>query len=321
MSIQAINPLYIMKILLEKTNQINPMTSRGIIAELNKYDICLDRKTVYNSIENLNLFGLDIKQSKVKPKGFYVASREFDIPELKILVDAVQSSKFISEKKSIELINKIKTLTDNHSAAALQREVYITNRVKSGNEKIYYNIDKLHRAISEKSKISFQYSEYSLSKRLVARKDGKEYVYYPYALIWEDEYYYLVVYDERHESYVHFRTDKMKNINVLDEKAVAPKNPLDIALYAKQIFSMFGGDVMPVRIEADNHLVGVFIDKFGRDIIISPNSDKFQTVVKVAISNAFISWLFQFGNHVQVIEPLDVVEKIKTHIEELSNIY
>ena len=185
-----------MAILLDNTNGDFPMTSTQIIDKLRKYDVSAERKSIYDAIEDLKQFGIDIKQSKVKPRGFYVASREFDIPELKLLVDAVQSSKFITEKKSYELINKIKALTDNHSAVALQREVYITNRVKSSNEKIYYNIDKIHQAIAEHRKISFQYCEYSLKKRLVTRKDGKEYMYSPYALIWEDEYYYLVVYDD-----------------------------------------------------------------------------------------------------------------------------
>ena len=318
---QNIKQLYIMKFLLDYTDQEHPMTSTQIINELKQYDIQAERKSIYEAIENLGLFGLDIKLSKVKPKGFYIASREFDIPELKLLVDAVQSSKFITEKKSVELINKIKTLTDVYSAAALQREVYISNRVKSDNERIYYSIDTIHRAISEKCKISFQYCEYSLNKRLAIRKNGKEYVYSPYALIWEDEYYYLVVYDERHESYVHFRTDKMKNITVLDEKAATPKIPLDIALYAKQVFSMFGGNVVSVTIDVSNYLLGVFIDKFGKDIIIRQNKDSFQTTVKVAVSNAFLAWIFQFGNDVKVIEPPSVIEKIKAHIQELSDNY
>lgn len=175
--------LIIMSILLDKTNQDYPMTSSLIIEELKKYGVSAERKSIYEAVDNLCQFGLDIKQSKVKPKGFYVSSREFDIPELKLLVDAVQSSKFITHKKSVELINKIKTLTDKHSAAALQREVHIANRVKSTNEKIYYSIDKIHQAIAEQRKISFQYCEYSLWKTLVARKDGKEYVYSPYSLI------------------------------------------------------------------------------------------------------------------------------------------
>jgi len=313
--------LYIMRILLDYTNQDYPMTSTQIIDELKKFGISAERKSVYEVIDNLSFFGLDIKQSKVKPKGFYVASREFDIPELKLLVDAVQSSKFITEKKSIELISKIKTLTDNHSAAALQREVYIANRVKSSNEKIYYNIDKIHQAIAEHRKISFQYCEYSLKKRLVTRKDGKEYVYSPYALIWEDEYYYLVVYDDRHDSYVHFRTDKMKNITIMNEGAVYPDSPLDIGSYAKHVFSMFGGDIVPVTIEAVHSLVGVFIDKFGKDIVIIQNENTFHTTINVVVSSAFLSWLYQFGKDVQVINPPDVVEKIRNQITELNLLY
>lgn len=318
---RSMNNLYIMKVLLDKTNQDFPLTSKGIIDELSFYGITIERKAVYEAVENLKHFDIDIKQSKVKPKGFYIAAREFDIPELKLLLDAVQSSKFMTKKKSIELIDKIKRLTDIHSAEKLQREIHISNRVKSDNEKIYYNIEKIHQAIGEKREIAFQYCSYSMSKRLVTRKGGKYYTYSPIALIWNDEYYYLVVYDDKHNDCIHFRVDKMKNIEVLSEEAARPDNSLDIGLYAKQIFSMFGGEVENVTLRADNSLIGVFIDKFGKDISIIKNENTFDVTVKAAVSTSFFGWLFQLSDKVKIIEPACVLEKYLEQIEKTKEVY
>lgn len=318
---RSMNNLYIRKVLLDKTNQDFPLTSKGIIDELSFYGITIERKAVYEAVENLKHFSIDIKQSKVKPKGFYIAAREFDIPELKLLLDAVQSSKFITKKKSIELMDKIKQLTDIHSAKKLQREIHISNRVKSDNEKIYYNIDKIHQAIGEKKKITFQYCSYSMSKRLVTRKGGKYYTYSPIALIWDDEYYYLVVYDDSHKDSINFRVDKMKSIEILDEKAAKSHNSLDIGLYANQIFSMFGGEVENVTLRADNSLIGVFIDKFGKGISIIKNENTFDVTVKAAVSTSFFGWLFQLSDKVKIIEPACVFEKYLEQIEKTKEVY
>lgn len=321
MNKHSMHILYIMKILLEKTNQDTPLTSKGIIDELSHYGINIERKAIYNTVDNLIAFGIDIKQSKVKPKGYYVASRDFDIPELKLLIDAVQSSKFITEKKSIELINKIKQLTDKNSADKLQRNVQISNRVKSINEHIYYNIDKIHLALSQKKKISYQYCEYSLNKELITRKDGKYYVYNPISLIWDDEYYYLIVYDDRHDSFLHFRTDKMRNVEILDDSIVIPETPFIAADYAKQVFSMFGGEPHEVTLRVSNSLIGVFIDKFGKDIIITKNKETFDVTVNVAVSSSFFGWLFQLGNKAKIIKPVSVIDKYLEQIQITKDNY
>lgn len=314
MAKRSMHNLYIMKILLDKTNQDYPLTSKGIIDELSCYGITIERKTVYQVIDTLKTFGVDIKQSKAHPRGYYVASREFEIPEIKLLLDAVQSSKFITSKKSMELIEKIKQLTDKYSAQKLQREIHIANRVKAENETIYYNIDKIHLAIADKKKISFQYSQYALNKELVLRKNGKRYKYSPIALIWDDEYYYLVVYDSERDYYVHFRTDKMKNIEILEEAAIKSKNSMNIGKYAKQVFSMFGGDIENVTLRVDNALIGVIIDKFGKEITIRRDEDSFNVTVQVAVSSSFYGWLFQFSNKVKILSPEHVAEKYREQL-------
>ncbi len=318
---RSMNNVYIMKVLLEKTNQDNPLTSQGIIDELKKYGMKLERKTIYEAIDNLITFGIDIKQSKVKPKGFYVAANDFDTPELKLLIDAVQSSKFITEKKSIELIDKIKKQTDIYTAEKLQRNVHISSRVKSNNEHIYYTIDKIHQAIAENKRISYQYCEYNLNKNLVTKKAGRYYEYNPVALIWDDEYYYLVVYDDKHDNYIHFRTDKMKNAKILDIHRVLPSEDFNAANYAKQIFSMFGGETSEVTLRVDNSFIGVIIDKFGKDIAIVKNDKTFDVTVNVAVSNSFFGWLFQLGPKVKIISPTSVIEKYADTLTETTAQY
>ena len=314
--------LYIAKILMENTNEDNPMTANLLIAKLSEYGVLVERKTIYSAVDTLIAFGYDIQNSKAEPKGYYIASRDFELAEIKLLVDAVQSSKVITQKKSIELINKIKKLTDVNSARRLQRQVVISGRAKMANERVYYSIDAIYEAIAKGKKISFQYCEYDINKNLVPRKDGKVYVYTPSILIWDDERYYLVAYDSRHNSYTHFRADKMINVKVLNEEADKPKKELDAARYTKSVFSMFHGDFEDVVIAADNKLIGAFLDKFGMDTIVKRYSDtEFEIKVQVAVSNTFFAWLFQYGNMVKILSSENVAEKYKEHIKNTLELY
>lgn len=314
--------LYIAKILLDRTNFDHPLTANQLISELGEWGVAIERKSIYSSIETLQTFRMDIEHSKVDPKGYYIASRDFELPEIKLLVDAVQSSKFITKKKSIELINKIKTLTDKYSVSTLQRQIVVSGRVKTENERVYYCIEAIHEAIAKDKQISFQYCEYDIHKNLVPRKDGKLYVYTPCLLLWDDDYYYLVAYNSNHESYTHFRTDKMQNVTIECADADKPKVDLDIARYSMSIFSMFSGNFEKVTIVAQNNLIGAFLDKFGLDIILHRHSDtEFSVTAKVAVSNTFFAWLFQFGDMVAVVSPSHVVQNYKKQMEKNINLY
>ena len=314
--------LYLLKILNESTNENNPLTAESLITRLSEYGAQMERKSIYSAVDTLVSFGYDIQNSKSDPKGYYMASREFEMAEIKLLVDAVASSKVITHKKSIELINKIKKLTDENNAKKLQRQVVVTGRAKTENERVYYSIDAIHEAIAAGRKISFKYCEYDINKTLIPRKDGRVYVYTPSLLIWDDERYYLVAYDAKHDSYTNFRADKMIDVSVLDETADVPKTMMDAAIYAKSVFSMFQGEYMDVLIAADNRLIGAFLDKFGMDIMLRRHSDReFAVKVNVALSTTFFAWLFQYGDMATIVSPKKVADEYVKHIKKVLAAY
>ena len=264
---QKLKLLYLLKILFEKTDTDHTLTVPEMISELKKYDISAERKSIYDDLESLKTFGIDILCRKTKTYDYYIASRSFELAELKLLADAVASSKFITEKKSRELIKKIGSLTSSHEAQYLKRQVYVAGRVKTINEKIYYNVDKLHQAISTNQQISFKYFEYTVDKKKRYRNDGNKYTASPYALMWDDENYYLISNYEKHEGITHFRVDKMEDIEILDVKSIQ-NDDINIGEYAKKVFSMFGGEEAILRVMFDNSLLGVVIDRFGKNTII-----------------------------------------------------
>lgn len=315
--------LYLMRIFLTETDEEHPLTINDIIIKLANYGISAERKTVYADIETLRQFGIDIKMQKTKTFDYFVASRDFELPELKLLVDAVQSSKFITEKKSHELIKKIESLTSRHEANKLQRQVFVTNRVKTINEGIYYNIDHLHEAIAEGKMVSFRYFEYTVEKQKQFRRNGELYIASPVALAWDDENYYLIAYSERYNGLVHYRVDKIESITIMEEDEKSPdKGCFDLASYAKMVFGMFGGDEVFVKLRFDNSLVGVVIDRFGKDVpIMKEDETHFIIAIDVAISPVFIGWLFQFGNKVKVLAPLALVEEIEYRAQSILDNY
>ena len=314
--------LYIMKILFEKSDERHTLSATDINRLLQNYGMEADRKTVYSDIETLREFHIDIIQVKGTNGGYYIGSREFELPELKLLVDAVQSSRFITQKKSVQLIRKIESLTSAGQARQLDRQVYIPNRVKTMNESIYYNVDEIHRAISEEKKISFLYSEYKLDKKLHLRRNGERYAVSPYLLLWNDGHYYLVAYYERYGGLSHFRVDKMSRITMEPENREKLRQKLDPAEYANRMFDMFGGDVQGVVVEFDEGLVGVVVDRFGRDVFISEARDgKFTAHLKVAVSPAFLSWVFQFGKKAKIISPPSVAQKLVQMAQEVAERY
>lgn len=311
---QRVKALYLMKILLELTDEEHILSMGQIIEELDKYQVSAERKSIYEAFEALRMFGLDIVSVKGKNGGYYIGSREFELPELKLLVDAVQSSKFITEKKSLELIKKIENLGSKYQAQQLQRQVFVANRIKTMNESIYYNVDAIHSAIAQNSMITFQYWKWNVNKEMELNRNGQVYQLSPWGLTWDDENYYLVAYDSEAQIIKHFRVDKMKNIRVTgqEREGKADFKKLDMAKYSKQVFGMFSGEAESVKIRFDNNLAGVMIDRFGKNIIIQKVSDAYSEIrVDVVLSQQFYGWLFGLGNKVRLIEPQRGVEEMK----------
>lgn len=300
-----------MKILLEQTDEEHSLTVPQMIAELSKVGISAERKSIYDDLEYLQLFGLDICSTKTKTTNYFVASRDFELPELKLLVDSVQASKFITHKKSLELISKIEKLTSRHNARQLQRQVFVTNRVKTFNERIYYNVDKIHEAIAENKQITFKYFGLDVNKKKVYGKDGNLYHESPVSLTWDDENYYLITYKEKYDSYVHYRVDKMENIELSEEDRVLSEKPFDLSIYSKSMFQMYSGEETDVTIQFENELVGVVYDRFGVDVpIIKTDETHFICNVKVAVSPHFLSWIISFGSRAKIVSPDWVQEQL-----------
>ncbi len=317
--------VYIMKMLLENTDEEHPMTMQDILDTLNEYGISAERKSVYNDIEQLILFGLDIiKERTDKSFVYYIGRRRFETAELKLLVDSVQSARFITEKKSNELIKKIEALTCKYEATKLQRQVFVTERVKSDNEQILYNIDALHNAVTSNSRITFKYFNWNVKKKAELRHDGREYIMSPWALTLSDENYYLVAYDEERDGIRYFRVDKMLNIELTGEprKGLAKFQRFDIAAYAKKRFHMYDGDERTVKLVCDNRMAGVIIDRFGKDIMIHPvDENHFSVNVEVAVSDQFFGWVASMCEGIRIEGPADVVERMKGTVERLCSQY
>ena len=322
LSHQKLKLLYLMKILTEKTDEEHTLTVPQMIAELSRYGVSAERKSIYSDLEYLRLFGLDICSRKTKTHDYFVASRDFELPELKLLVDSVQSSKFITHKKSLELISKIEKLTSAANAKRLHRQVYVSNRVKTFNETIYYNVDKIHEAIAENKQITFKYFEMNVDKKKVYRKNGDLYRESPVALSWDDENYYLITYKQKYDNYVHYRVDKMEGIEITDDARVLDDKPFDLSEYTKETFGMFSGEGTNVSIKFENELVGVVLDRFGVDVRISKEDEKhFVCRVKVAVSPQFLAWVFSFGNRAEIISPDSVVDEMRRMISEVKGKY
>ena len=310
---------------MERTDENHSITMPEIISALEAYGISAERKSIYSDMESLRTYGLDIV-GEAEGKTFYyrVVDRTFELAELKLLVDSVQSAKFITEKKSNELIKKIENLSSKYEAQQLQRQVYTSNRIKTLNESIYYNVDLLHDAINENSQIKFHYFQWNVDKKMELRKDGAYYVVSPWGLSWDDENYYLIAFDATANKIKHYRVDKMLHIELTGEKREGKDHfdKFDMALYAKKMFGMFAGEEENVKIECHNRLAGVIIDRFGKDVtMIKKDIDHFTVNVKVAVSKQFLAWVMALGNDAKIIGPDLVVQQVKDELTRLCELY
>lgn len=318
---QKMKLLHILRVLNEKTDENHYLTAAQLIEELDKAGIRAERKSIYSDIEELIDYGYDIIHIKSRTNGgYYMGSRDFELAELKLLVDAVQSSKFITKKKSEDLIKKIEKLTSVYEAKNLQRQVYVQSRIKTDNESIYYNIDDIHNAIQNNKKIKFQYMDWTVTKELKPRKNGQWYEVSPYALIWAEERYYMVGYSALDEEIRHYRVDKIGKVTILDEKREGMENPgtFDVASYSNKIFGMYGGEAESVTIGFPEKLIGVFIDRFGKDIDIRKWDDGYLSVrVSVILSGQFYGWISGLGKEVKIMAPERVREEYCNYLQEV----
>ncbi len=322
---QKLKIVYLMKILLDKTDETHSITMQEIISLLETYGICAERKSIYSDIESLRLYGMDIIGEKQdRTFCYHIGNRRFELAELKLLVDSVQSAKFITAKKSNELIKKIEGLASKYEASQLHRQVYVAGRIKTMNESIYYNVDKIHAAIGENRRITFQYYQWDVHKKMVLRRDGALYEVSPWALSWDDENYYLIAFDSQENKIKHFRVDKMLHIEVTKDKREGKYHfrKFDMAAYARKTFGMYRGEEENVKLVCANELAGVMIDRFGKDFILIPVDEEHFTVnVRVAVSRQFLAWVIGLGEGVQIVEPQSVIDKMKQEIERLMNQY
>ncbi len=316
--------LYIIKMLQEKSDEAHPIKMEAILEMLDREGIKAERKSIYNDMDTLRDFGYDIMLTKGKNGGYFLAYRDFDVAELKVLVDAVQASRFITTKKSKELIGKITTLAGEHEAKNLKREVYVMNRIKSENEAIYYNVDKIHSAIEDNKQITFKYLEYSVNKEAVPRRNGKTYKVSPRALAWNEEKYYLIAYDAEADLIKNYRVDKIKDITVTEESRIILEKDrnFDVAEYCNRAFGMYCGDDETITVRFPNHLIGVVIDRFGKEVnIYNSGDDSFETRLNVSVSPQLFGWLTGLGADVKIVRPERVVEQYKQYIQEIMKQY
>lgn len=314
---RVVRILYIIKVLWEETDEAHPMSASRISKRMAQYGVGCERKAVYRYLEELAEFGFDIVRTR---QGAYLASRQFELPELKLLADAVQASKFITAKKSEELISKLGKLLSRHDSDRLRRQIYIKNRAKTMNESIYYNVDAVFEGIQRNCQITFTYWNWNMKKEMQIKHNGKEYVISPWIMIWEDEKYYMVGYDEEAKQLKHFRVDKMRQIMVREKPRMGRElfEQLKLSSCSVSTFGMFQGRREAVTLLADRELAGVVIDRFGKAVWMHPVDDEHFTVTaEVMVSNQFFGWVAGLGGRVKITAPVWVVEEYKELIFQL----
>mgnify|MGYP002530156867 FL=1 len=302
----------LLRFLYQQTDEAHAVTVSEMIEYLKSKGIPSVRQTVYTDLEALDTAGIDIVQIKSTQNRYFIGSRIFEYPELKMLVDAVASSKVISAKKSQALIQKLGQLTSIQQAEQLQRLASLSSRVKPHNEKVYYIIDSIQTAILDQHQISFQYNEYTPEKKKILKHDGYRYILDPYALEWKNDHYYLIGYSHKHKGIAHFRVDRLTSVEPLDSK-FQPMPDFDVAAYTNKMVDMFAAEhAEQVKLLCSNELMRVIIDHYGEDIEISPYDDThFTGIIEVNPSGTFYGWVFKFMGKIRILSPQSCVDKMQ----------
>ena len=311
---------YLMKIMAEKTDDEHSLTMPQILEELEKYEVSAERKSIYEDFKDMERFGIYIiKEQKGRETFYHIAGREFELAEVKLLIDAVQSAKFITQKKSKLLISKVKNFVSEHQAKQLQRQIVINDRVKTMNESVYYNVDDIHTAINQNRKIKFKYYKWDIDKKLVERHGGSYFFVSPWALLWDDENYYMIAFDDWDNKIKHYRVDKMMYIEVGNDERAGKEEfkNFDMAKYSKATFGMYHGEKTKVCIKFANHMCGVFIDRFGKDTLFRKiDENHSELIADINVSPQFFGWIFSLGNDVEIVSPKEVVNELREYTKK-----
>lgn len=295
----------LIEILIKYTDEEHGLTMAEIIEKLSGYGISAERKSLYDDFAVLEEIGIPVSKNKAKQTRYFIDFCVFELPELKMLVDAVQSSRFITAKKSREIISKLEGFTSIHKSKELSRQIYVEDRVKTANPATIYTVDSVHTAINTDRRLKFHYFEYDAEKKKRLRRDGEFYEVSPLSLIWSEENYYLVAYEEAAEKVKHFRIDKMLDVMVTEEKrtrssAVEKFNPSD---YSRKVFGMYGGREELVTLECRERLAGVMIDRFGTSPTFHSTDFGFKLSLRVIVSPTFFAWVMGFGDDIKILAP------------------
>lgn len=309
--------LLLLDYLRTESDEEHPVTTQALISYLRDRGVNAERKSVYSDLTALTEHGYDIRRLPGRNGGVYLGEREFELPELKLLVDAVQASRFITKKKSDALISKLEGLASRHQATQLQRQVFVGGRVKSMNESAYYSVDAIHTAITRHRTVAFRYFDLNRNKEKVYRRDGAEYHVEPYCLVWDNAQYYLVGSIPNGDETRHYRVDKMDGVRVTEEPAETPKS-FDPGAYVGRYFSMFSGRAAQVRLDCQETAAGMILDRFGRDVILVPKTGGgFTVTLEVVVSPQFWGWLTALGGLAKPAAPDWVVEEYRAYLRGL----
>lgn len=315
----------IIKMLREETDDEHGLTMSDIIERLAEEGVEAERKSIYRDFDVLRECGYDIIKRPGRPTEYAIGEREFEYPELLLLVDAVQSSRFLTTRKSNQLLNRIKGLTSVHLAQALDRHVHVEQRIRAQNESVYYNVDAIQNAIAQHSKVSFRYFKHDMNQKKVYRKEGRPYIETPVHLVYSDGYYYLISFNDDHDDFVRYRIDRMSHIQVLDEPATRNDRiaSFDVEKFALQAFGMFGGEKVTVTLAFDADVIDMILDRFGtRDTIIIPQPDGTgHATVTVRKSSVFFGWLAGFGTRARIIAPTALAEEYREYLRKIVEQY
>ncbi len=318
--------LKIWEILTQESDEEHPLSSLEIIDKLQSYGISCDRRTLYSDIEALNAFGYEVMSQRSATNEYWVAERSFDVPELHILIDAVQAAAFITKDKTNELVNKLASLAGSRRAEVIKNNTVTFNTTKSTNEHIYYAVNEISRAIEKKKKVLFRYFDYDHKHERIYRKDGHRYVVNPVATVFSNDKYYLVCYNDVNKNITHYRIDRMEAVSALEDKDITPMQKgmdFSVARHKKSLFGMYSGEGVSVKFEVKEKLLDVVFDQFGEKVFIDKTEKDgvYSFVAEVQLSNVFLGWCCAFGDDLKVVAPKSVRDKIKEHIDALSECY
>lgn len=325
---QKVKLLYIIKIMTELTDEEHPLSATEICEKLASYDITAERKAIYDDIECLISFGYDIIQTRVPKNGYFLASRDFELPEVFLLGDAVRTAKFISEKKTRELTSKLDKLLSSHQSKRNISAIYIDSSNKTRNEELFYNIDRINTAIEQGKKIKFTYSKRVLHQGRQIVTESKTRVVSPYAMTWQFDYYYLIGNYEKYDNLMNLRIDRIHSVEVLDEpirhfgEVSDYRDTFDVADYTKKLFGMFGGNMQEVKLRCSNKILEQVTDRFGDGIFITNVTETtFDFTAKAAVSDALVTWIMNYADAIEVITPIELRNKVKDRAEKILQVY